>query len=544
MNRDNDSGLDRVWQTLREAEPRLDDVSRARMLAGVRARLAEDAEESLALPRRSRAAWLLGAAALIATAAAVVLIWNVVLGDGMRRLAAGDTDAGHERARIAPYLYEGGAGYPLDQPVEALSLSADALVRARLGDQGRITVHGPAALAVVAHEQAPDRDGPGARAAGDDLGHMSADTRLRLERGVLVVDYERQSGRTLVVETPDALVVVTGTRFAVEVEPGAPTRVSVQRGSVRVGPPGHATIAVSAGQSWRADQTAAGPVAGEAEALMREHGDAPLPPESAAGTLRIEGAPHAAVAWLGERRLGRTPLIARLPAGPVTLRIQSPGHRDAEIAAEVRPGEVSSVAHGLAPGAAEDADAPAAGERVSGAAATARPARGQPMTPAPRPAENLYRAAEAAIARGERARARDLLDTLVTRHPGDDLVDVALYELGRLAFDDGDLAAARRHLDRALARQGDPVFLEPAAYLRCRVDVAAGADAAAVTCLERFRQRHPQSSHDAAALALLAALQHGRNRCDLARPLLAEYLRRYPDGAFATEAQTRLARCR
>lgn len=561
MKRENDSELDGLWQSLRAAEPRLDDVARARMLAVIRAQLAADAEEPLALPARSRATWLLGAAALLTAAAAFLLIWKIVPGDGMRRVAG--QEAGGARARIAPYLYEGSASYPLDQPVEALSLSADAMVRARLGAEGRITLRGPAALAVVDHAPA---DGP-ADARVDRL--SSGNTRLRLERGVLVVDYDRRSGGTLAVETPDALVVVTGTLFAVEVEPGAPTRVSVQRGSVRVGPPGQARIGVAAGQSWRADQAAAGPVAADADALMTDHDLAPLPPGEAAGTLRIEGAPRGAVAWLGEHRLGRTPLIARLPAGPVTLRIAAPGHRDVDLAAEVRPGEVSSVAHGLAPDASGGAGGPdargrpeasgdsggpggadglrplgAAGERVAGAAGTARAGRGQALGPGPRTAEELYRAAEDAIARGERARARELLHALVARHPGDGLVDVALYELGRLAFDDGDLHAARRHLDEVLARRGDPVFLEPAAYLRCRLDVAAGADGAAVACLERFRQRHPLSPHDAAALALLAALQHGRGRCDLARPLLDQYLRRYPGGAFATEARTRLDRCR
>ena len=139
---------------------------------------------------------------------------------------------------------------------------------------------------------------------------------------------------------------------------------------------------------------------------------------------------------------------------------------------------------------------------------------------------------------------RDLLQTLVARHPDADLVDVALYELGRLSFEDGDLAAARRYADQVLARDRDPVFREPAAYLRCRVDLAAGADAAASACLGRFRQRYPRSAHDAAVLALLAALHHGRGRCDLATPLLAEYLRRYPAGPFAAEAAERHERCR
>jgi hypothetical protein len=154
MNEREDDGMeldelrsDRTWQTLRRAEPRLDDMTRARMLAGIRQRLADTAEEPLIVPTRSRATWLLGAAALVATAAVVILMWKDT-GDGTRRGAG--TASIEERAIIGPYLYEGDAGYPLDQQVEALSLSADAVVRAWLGDQGRITLHGPAALAVMA----------------------------------------------------------------------------------------------------------------------------------------------------------------------------------------------------------------------------------------------------------------------------------------------------------------------------------------------------------------------------------------------------------
>jgi TolA-binding protein len=549
MNEREDDGMeldrlrrDRVWHTLRTAEPRLDDMTRARMLAGIRQRLAEDAEEPLVVPTRSRVPWLLGAAALVATAAVVISMWKNTIGDGVRR-GAGTASLG-ERAIIAPYLYEGDAGYPLDRQVEALSLSADAVVRARLGDQGRITVRGPATLAVAEHaSQGGSEHGSDSGRTSGHAGQASLLTRLRMQRGVLVVDYQRQGARTLAIETDDTRVLVTGTVFAVEAMPGTPTRVSVYRGTVLVGASDQARIPVSAGQSWRVGQDAAGPMDPDAQALMAEHDQAPRPPAHGSGTLRIEGAPHGAVAWLGAQRLGQTPLVARLDAGPAELRIAAPGYRDVTLTAEVRDGEASSVAHGLTPEAPQDYRTPGQIGPAHSAVSQSRPGRGQATAPAPQTAEDLYRAAEAAIARGERAQAQDLLQTLIARHPADDLVDVALYELGRLAFDGGDLAAARRHVDEVLARDRDPVFREPAAYLRCRVDVAAGAIDGAIGCLSRFRQRYPQSPHDAAALALLAALQHGRGRCDLAVPLLTEYVRRYAAGPFATEAAERLQRC-
>ena len=80
---------------------------------------------------------------------------------------------------------------------------------------------------------------------------------------------------------------------------------------------------------------------------------------------------------------------------------------------------------------------------------------------------------------------------------------------------------------------------EPAAYLRCRIRVDAGDDAA--PCFRGFRVSFPDSPHDAEVLAWLAG-DAGRGDCAGAASLAAEYVRRYPDGAFASRART-LAAC-
>jgi len=141
------------------------------------------------------------------------------------------------------------------------------------------------------------------------------------------------------------------------------------------------------------------------------------------------------------------------------------------------------------------------------------------------------------MATGSRADARAMLGKIIADHPDDGMADAARYELGRLAFADGDFGIARHHLE---AVTKDPALREPAAYLLCRVSLARGE--AAADCLASFRQRFPASPHDAEVLALLAAARYA-DGCSQAMPLLEEYLSRYPRGAFAADAAERRRRC-
>jgi outer membrane protein assembly factor BamD (BamD/ComL family) len=145
--------------------------------------------------------------------------------------------------------------------------------------------------------------------------------------------------------------------------------------------------------------------------------------------------------------------------------------------------------------------------------------------------------------RHDDATARALLTDLVRRFPADPLADAALLELARAAYNHHDEPAARAYLDELLARGGDGQLREPARYLRCRLDLESGRDAAAVRCLSALRHDHLSSPHDAEALALLASLLQARNDCKAAVSHLEEYLRLYPRGAFAVDARARLRRC-
>src|SRR6185312_14516263 len=72
-------------------------------------------------------------------------------------------------------------------------------------------------------------------------------------------------------------------------------------------------------------------------------------------------------------------------------------------------------------------------------------------TPAPPTATELYRSAEAALARHDLATADRALATIVDTLPTSPLVDQALYERARIAYDRHAYADAQHHLDRLAA---------------------------------------------------------------------------------------------
>jgi predicted Zn-dependent protease len=163
-------------------------------------------------------------------------------------------------------------------------------------------------------------------------------------------------------------------------------------------------------------------------------------------------------------------------------------------------------------------------------------------TPPVETADDVYARAEAAMRAGDRPTACALLTELVRRFPTHALADSALYELARLAAAEQP-ERAHAYLDQLLARGIDPTLLEPARFLRCRLELDAGREAPAARCLDAFRRDFPSSSHDAEALAQLIGLAQARFDCRTTQSRIDEYLRRYPAGPFAREARERRARC-
>jgi hypothetical protein len=117
--------------------------------------------------------------------------------------------------------------------------------------------------------------------------------RLRLGTGSVDVDLPRklEAGKHLVVETPDAEVLVVGTAFTVEVGNVAgvrATHVSVRRGTVWIMQGGKQRAVLSAGDDWRS------PVATAAVAPAAKEPKAELAP--APGTRAPAVAPRSGVA--------------------------------------------------------------------------------------------------------------------------------------------------------------------------------------------------------------------------------------------------------
>lgn len=156
----------------------------------------------------------------------------------------------------------------------------------------------------------------------------------------------------------------------------------------------------------------------------------------------------------------------------------------------------------------------------------------------------MYARAETALADGDRADAEAIWKDLVARHPGSPQAASALYELAALARARDDASTAASLLDRLL--EGPPprrALHELALYLRCRIHVEAGEVRAATRCFGGFRTAFPDSAHDSAVLAWLAATAETAADCTTARPLAGEYLRKYARDGFVARARQIVGTC-
>jgi cytochrome c-type biogenesis protein CcmH/NrfG len=535
----------RIAEPLRRADATLDELHAARLVAAIEAALDRDPDRDQArdrssggagrsgpTPRRARQAalvvGLVAAAAAIFVAARSAPRPQLVATPSFPRAPVGTRDA----ALLAPYIYSGpGAEAQSLEATGRLVARAGAEVRAAIGTRIRLTLVGPGAVSVA----------PAVEDGALDL---------VLERGRLLVDYDGHGGGTLRVHSPGAVTTVVGTLFAVEALDDT-TRVAVARGRVRTDASG-VTHAIVAGAAWSAVD---GPLehmpADVAEALAY-HDASPPPPVGEYGVVRVAGVPSepgpAATVALDGQRLAVGPVVARVAAGSHGLEIAG-----GRLRVEVSGGSAVAVARGSAGWAARSltalgADpAPFEGESAAPAgsaeAAARRAGAGRTAVPAAAPsadAEALYLAAEAAMRKGSPEDARRALEAVVARDRGGARGQSALLDLARLAFEAGDVSKARRALERLPDTGIDPRLDEAAHHLRCRLELSRGDDAEAGVCLAAFRRRFPRSPHDAESLAVLASITRP---CAAAEPLLAEYLRLYPRGRFASGAQLRLDAC-
>jgi hypothetical protein len=167
---------------------------------------------------------------------------------------------------------------------------------------------------------------------------------------------------------------------------------------------------------------------------------------------------------------------------------------------------------------------------ASGAKPVSPVAKSAPATP---PA--LYRTADTALAARDLAAADRALATLVTTHPDSPLVEQALFDRARIAHQRKQWPAARQHL----ARLTGGLLAEPSHWLRCRIEIDAGANAAARTCLADYRRTFARSPHDLDALALLARLAHASGGCTAAAAAVRALATTYPRTTLAASWRAR-----
>jgi ferric-dicitrate binding protein FerR (iron transport regulator) len=171
-----------------------------------------------------------------------------------------------------------------------------------------------------------------------------------------------------------------------------------------------------------------------------------------------------------------------------------------------------------------------------------RPAPAEPPTAAPAPAptpaapptvtaDTLYAAAEAALAKGNLAVADRALARIVDEFSSSPLLDQALYERARLAYQRHAWSQARRDLDQLAAIKSSALG-EPGQYLACRVALAAH-DAEVAHCFAAYRATYPRSPHALDVLALLVDLAYADGGCRAAAPLIGELVRDHHEAASA-----------
>jgi outer membrane protein assembly factor BamD (BamD/ComL family) len=151
----------------------------------------------------------------------------------------------------------------------------------------------------------------------------------------------------------------------------------------------------------------------------------------------------------------------------------------------------------------------------------------------------MYREAEAALGRGDARTADRLLARMVAEHAQSPLVEQALYDRARIAYQQRAWAAARKHLDQLMALPA-PRLVEQARYLECRIAINT-QDNGAVACLEAYRRAYPRSPHAPDVLAMLVQLAHADGGCRAAAAHITELMREHPASKLAAAWRARCA---
>ena len=288
-----------------------------------------------------------------------------------------------------------------------------------------------------------------------------SEERVVLAAGRLVLEFRgHQYDASLVIDTPDARVAVTGTVLSVATDE-AGTTVEVLRGRVEVTPRGKPAILVGAGQRLGPGMAAPAPLPAARAAAL-----AALFPSIEPTVTASTATPEAPV------------VAAAVPADPPPA---PPAPRT--------PGRAESVHDGRP--SAPPAVAPVAD------------------------AEEAYRLAEEAL-RGRRyAEAREHLEEVLRRvPPGGSSEGMALMDLVGACEQLRDRPCERASLERYLARQPAGAFREQARVRLCRLLERAGSVSELRPCLREYVGEFPEGRNVPWARELLDGLPADSPRGD------------------------------
>jgi TolA-binding protein len=412
---------------------------------------------------------------------------------------------------------------------------ADTTLSLHLGDHTRAALVGPGRL--------------------EPLEISPTTTVVRLRSGTLLAEFEGGQGRTLRIVAPGATIEIVGTLFAVDAR-ASTTCVSVAHGTVRL-ISATRELAITGGQRACSDVLelhAIDPATSDALAHHAATFTANAQTTSPViATIPTPPSPPVITA------IATPPVVAAAPPPPSPHVVAVPHDAPARIAVpHDAPARIAVPHDAPARIVAAPHDAPARIVAATEPTPAPPPAPEPPPTtttpavttppPAPTPAPvvvvpppaddaALYQHAEAALAKRDPAAADRALARLVAEFPHSDLLDEALYERARIAFDRRAWGDAQRHLDQLAARAQSPLA-EPGAYLACRIAIEA-RDGAAEQCLVDYRAKYPRSPHDLHALGDLVELAFHAGGCARAKSALDELSRSYPRTPLAQSWHTR-----
>jgi tetratricopeptide (TPR) repeat protein len=503
------------YRTLADLDADPDDESRRLTEAALRAmdgRTGESEEGEGPEPERKapgrrdnrRTRWLtMGGVAAVACAA--LLLWLNI----DRSLESEAAVAASRQPSRVELVYASGEVRIAGKPV----VVGDRLLRA--GDTVAVKT-GSACLAID-----PDVD---VCLAADSRLRVTAATvseqRLDLLRGRLTARLDPlPTGSRFYVVSGEVWVTAIGTAFSVEVDPDRERiETTVLEGKVTVGKTaGRKTVRAHQRAVLERDRASVENVVRADEsrhwALVR---NTELYKARSTAILDLTALPTGVEVWLGERRVGVTPLSALIPVGAHRLELRRDGRVIFEKTIAVHPGHAALSDAGLRQAldlARDDLEGePAAAEiDPEPELAGADPERADPVGSSRRLSpDELMSSARALMRRGKWARAAATYRELRRVYPDRPEAKTVLVSLGRLELDHlGRPARAMRYLEHYL-RGAESALSQEARHYRIRAIRALGDIRQEIEAIRDFLIRHPNSFEARALRKRLHALQSRR----------------------------------